>query len=313
LIKRGVLYFVIITVILFVLRSVHYKGLLRTQGYYSKYREAFLESKYAEVLFLGSSRVEMHYDTRAFDSVTGLSSFNLGLPGATVHEAFAAYRGYLACHQPPEYLIYEIDYHAMMERSSGIMEFSNFFPFLSNKTLRRELNKIDERINWFYYVPYYSWPYTGLKNISTSLHGWLNIPGKTDHLYHKGFYREISRDQLVYRPTLRKNVYMNVSERSYLDSLIILCEKNKTTLTFITSPYFACAGLDVANRARITRQVKDIAISHALNYYDLSCLPFCNRRDFFVDHYHMNYRGTKAFTPWLCWVFNNKIRHCALK
>ena len=313
MIKRGILYFAIVTAALYVLRCLHYEGLLRTSGYYGKYREAFLGGRYADVVFLGSSRVEMHYDTRSFDSLTGSNSFNLGLPGATVHEAFAAYRGYLAGHKPPAFLIYEIDYHAMMERSSGIMEFGNFFPFLSNTVLRRELNRIDKRMNWFYFVPYLSWPYTGLRNISTSLHGWLNIPNKTDHLYYKGFFKEVLRDSLNYRHSVPVNVYIHSSERAYLDSLAEVCRRTGTCLTFVTSPLFACGELDVANRREITSQVKNIAKACQAEYFDFSCLPFCNRREFFVDHYHMNYKGTSAFTPWLCSAFNNKIKAPALK
>jgi hypothetical protein len=314
LIRRGILYFFIITLSLYFLRELHYKGLLKNNGgYYAKYRTAFLTQNKYNVLFLGSSRVEMHYNTGAFDSLTGKNSFNLGLPGATVHESFAALKGYLEKSVSPEYLIYELDFHGLREKTKGIMEFNNFFPFLSNKTFRDELQKIDPRTKWFHYIPYYSWPYTGLKNLSTSLHGWLNIPNNTDKYYYKGFYKEMLREELSYRPAVKKYVYFNVSERAYLDSLMGLCRERKIKLSFITSPLFAGGRLEVDNYREILGQLVNIAKINHIPYFNYSSVHFCKNRELFIDHYHMNFKGTVAFTPYLCAAFNNKISRNPLK
>jgi hypothetical protein len=304
---------VIITCFLYGFRALHYKGLLKTRGYYAKYKAAFLQKNDYDLVFLGSSRIEMHYDTRAADSCSGKNSFNLGLPGATVHEAYVAFKAYLLNNKPPKDLVYEIDFHAMMEKTTGFMEFNNFFPFLKNPVLLEELNRIDPRMKWFYRLPYLSLPYTGFKNLSTSVHGWLDLPLETDAYYYKGFFMDTIRPHLDYEKTVPKWSYINVSERDYLDSLVLLCKKNETKITFMTSPLFAGGYLDVANSQQITGQIRNIAQIHGIDYYNFSSLPFCNRRDLFLNHAHMNYKGTQLFTPWLCSVISNKKGRTALK
>lgn len=290
------------------LRYLHYTGLLmQSQGYYAKYKTAFFEKNNYNVLFLGSSRVEMHYNTKQFDNLTHQNSFNLSLAGATPQIAFAALKAYLLNSKAPQYLFYEVDYHFLKYKASEIKEFNNYFPFLKNPVLKSEFIKLDKRMNHFYYNPYYSFPYTGLKNISTSLHGWLKIPNKTDTLYYKGFLKEVLRPNLKFNAIKPYYSFFNISDRNYLDSIISLCKKNNTQITLISSPIFAGGKLDVANKNQIIRQLQSIAKNNNIGFYDLSSLPFCNKRDLFVDHYHMNYEGAIKFTPYLGDLFNNKM------
>ncbi len=276
---------------------------MQTQGYYAKYKTAFFDKNNYTVLFLGSSRVEMHYNPRQFDSLTHQTSFNLSLAGATPQIAFAALKAYLLNSKAPQYIVYEVDYHFLKYKATEIKEFNNYFPFLSNAVLKSEFNKLDSRMNHFYYNPFYSFPYTGFKNISTSLHGWFNIPNKTDTLYYKGFLKEVLRPHLKYTAIRPYYSFFNVSDRSYLDSIIQICKQNKTHLTLVSSPIFAGGKLDIANKPQIVSQLQAIASINEINYYDLSSLPFCNNRNLFIDHYHLNYDGALKFTPYLSKIF----------
>ena len=293
---------------------MHYKGLLlKTNGYYNKYRTCFFKKNNFSALFLGSSRVEMHYNTYLFDSLTHQNSFNLSLAGATPEIAFAALKAYLQNSSTPSYLLYEIDYHNLKYEPTEIKNFNNYFPFLENKTLLQEFSKIDKRMPNFYYNPYYSWPYTGLKNISTSLHGWLNLPTKTDSLYYKGYLKEVLRPALDYIPVTKYYTYINVHNRNYLDSIITLCKKNRVQLTLLSSPLFAGGKVDLINKDQIIKQLHNIAKINGIKYYELSSLPFCNERNYFVDHYHLNYLGATKYTLYLSHLFNNKIASNSLK
>ena len=81
----------------------------------------------------------------------------------------------------------------------------------------------------------------------------------------------------------------------------------------MSSPIFAGGYLDVLNKEAIVSQLKNIASIHKIDYYDVSSLPFCNERRFFIDHKHLNYAGAKHFNPYLVNIFNNKIALSALK
>lgn len=304
----------LITLLLYGLRYLHYQGLLRQQnGYYAKYSSCFLRHNSFDVLFLGSSRAEMHYDTGLFDSLTGKNSFNLSLAGATPPVAYAALCAYLQNSAAPSYLIYETDYHNLNEKGDRIKEFNNYFPFLGNKTLLRKFSAIDHRMPNFYYNPYFSFPYTGLKNISTSLHGWLNIPNRTDALYHKGFFKEVLRPALDFTPTKAFYAYIHPDNRNYLDSIILLCRQKNIRLSLVSSPVFGGGRIEISNKDRLSAQLRRIALIHGIRYFDLSSLPFCNKRGLFVDHYHLNYAGAAKFTRVLSQVFNNKMVNNSLK
>lgn len=314
MIKKTLIYFFVITALLYGLRFLHYKGLLmQKNGYYAKYKTCFLEKNNFDVVFLGSSRVEMHYNTHLFDSITKRNAFNLSLAGATPQVAFAALKSYLQNSKQPKFLFYEIDYHFLKYKSTQVKEFNNYFPFLVNKTLLNEFTKIDNRMPMFHYNPYYSWPFTGLKNISTSLHGWLNIQNKTDSLYYKGYLKELLRPSLSFVPIKKYYSYFNLSERNYLDSIIYLCKKNNITITLVSSPIFAGGKIDLKNKPQIIKQLHAIAKINAINYYDWSSLPFCNNRNYFVDHYHLNYFGANKYSIHFSHFFNNKIALFPLK
>lgn len=293
---------------MYFLRYVHYQGLLRqSEGYYAKYKTAFFEENDYSVLFLGSSRAEMHYDMYLFDSITHQNSFNLSLRGATPRVAFAVLKAYLLNSKTPEYLFYEIDIHSLNDNTNEIVNFNNYFCFFSNKTLREEFNKIDDRMIHFYYNPYYSFPFTGVENISTSMHGWFKIPNRTDSLYYKGFVKELLSPNLIFDSVKKFHVLFNVSKRNYLDSIISICKEKNIQLTLITSPIFGGGQVDLLNKAQIIRQLHNIAKINSVNYYDMSSLPFCDNRNLFVDHHHLNYNGAKKYSHYVANLFNNKI------
>lgn len=286
---------------------------MQKNGYYAKYKTCFFEKNDFNVIFLGSSRVEMHYNTRLFDSLTKQNSFNLSLAGATPQVAFAALKAYLQNSKSPNYLIYEIDYHFLKYKSHEVKEFNNYFPFLSNQTLLKEFTKIDSRMPYFNYNPYYSWPYTGFKNISTSLHGWLNIPNNTDNLYYKGYLKEVLRPSLTFESVKKYNTFFNITDRRYLDSIITICKQRSIDITLMSSPIFAGGSVDLLNKKQIISQLKNIATINQINYYDHSSLPFCTNRKLFVDHYHLNYSGASKYTEFLSKFFNNKLANKSLK
>jgi hypothetical protein len=314
LIKKALIYFSLLTAALYGLRELHYEGLLRQdEGFYGKFKTIFLKKNSYNLLFLGSSRVEMHYDPQIIDSICGSNSYNLGTKGATPRVAWAVLKAYLSKSAVPSAIVYDVDYHFLKYQSEEVKEFNNYFPFLNNKILLEEFSKIDPRMRHFYMNPYYSWPYTGLKNISTSLHGWTGVPNKTDSLYYKGFLKESFLPELKFKPARPAHSWFHPTERAYLDSVIQYCKKNSVQLHLLTSPMFAGGRLDVKNKDQIVQQLKNMASANGLRYYDLSSLPFCDRRGLFTDHFHMNRRGAREFSLYLARSLNNKEGFSALK
>lgn len=282
-------------------------GLLKqNKGYYGKYTQIFTWENHHDVIFLGSSRAEMHYNCRLFDSLTGKNSFNLSMAGASPQVAHALLKVYLEKSSPPKLLFYEVDILSLKNKEAAIFNFPNFFPYLSIPSVRREFASIDARMAHFHMNPFYSLPYSGIENINTSVHGWLNIPTKTERLYYKGYFDENTQPPLDYLPV--KQEWHSISERSrnYMDSIVNLCNKKQITIFLISSPIFAGGKLNMFNKKALCESVKSFAKRHSVGYLDFSSLPFCANRNLFIDHEHMNSKGARLYVNYLVNYFNNK-------
>ncbi len=293
---------------------MHYYGLLKQeQGYYNTYKTAFLNSNAFDVVFLGSSRVQMHYNTKIFDSITGSNSFNLSLAGASPKVAYYALKVYLSKSKTPTVIVYDIDYHNLNNESKEVKDFNNYFPFLKDEVFRNEFCKIDARFKWFHYLPFYSLPYTGFRNLSTGLHGLLNTPNRTDSLFYKGYFKENTRKPLDVTFSKASNIKIDPIEYAYLDSLCQLGRAKNIEMFFCSSPIFAGGKLDVVNKAELLNSVFKLVQSYNYNYTDLSSLSFCDQRELFVDHFHMNYKGARLFTLKMSELYSNNLVKKALK
>lgn len=286
---------------------VHHRILLsQKQGYYRKYSEAFLERNRYNTLFLGSSRAEMHYAVRVIDSLSGWNSFNLGIAGASPKLSYHALKIYLRRSAAPERLFMELDLHHLRHPDSRLMDFNNFFPYLKDPDVRRELSAVEPRMKLFYWLPYYSLPYTGIRNLSTSLHILLGIPNQSDHMYYKGHVAEDIFPSLDLIHSKPEPVFLSRHNREYLDSLVRLCKTQNIKLSFVSSPVFAGGQLDFRFKAELVKELRQYAASNGLEYDNLSSLPLCRQRELFIDHQHLNARGAELFSRYFVQYVNNK-------
>lgn len=313
MIKKAIIYSVFVIGGLYGLRYLHWKGLLKQeQGYYAKYRTAFLEKNDHDVLFLGSSRAATHYNCAVFDSITGCNSFNLSLSGATSGVSLAILKAYLKNSKLPKFVLYETDLHNI-HLDSDVMEFNNFFPFLQNDVLREEFNKIDPRMKHFYYNALYSWPYTGYKNIGTSVRSWMHVVGRMDSSYYKGYiFNDYEKPSTLKIPKKHNGGFSPRNAKS-VNELIAFCKEKNIRLIFVTSPMFAGGKVDLLNKDQIVDEVNQIVRKNGLNHWDLSSTPYCNQRDLFLDHFHLNYQGARLFTCKLAYLFSNNCQKNPLK
>jgi hypothetical protein len=313
LIKKIVAYFIVVTAGLYGLRYLHWKGLLmQEQGYYATYRKAFLEKNDHDVLFLGSSRAITHYNTAVFDSLTGCNSFNLSMSGASSGVSLAALKAYLKNSKAPKYILYETDFHNV-HVDRDIMEFNNYFPFLKNEVLLEEFNKIDPRMKHFYYDAYYSWPYTGYKNISTGLRSWFHLVSARDRAYYKGYVlNDYENPSRLIIPEKRRVAFTPQNEKD-LRALMAFCKQMNIKLILVTSPMFAGGKVDMLNKDQVVDQLNQIVAENKLQHWNLSSTPYCDQRNLFLDHFHMNYRGARLFTCKLAGLFSNNCQKNPLK
>lgn len=282
---------------MFTIRTCIYSGIRKNKsGMFEKYNTIFLNSSEFNLLFIGSSRAETHFNPYIFDSITGLNSYNIGVTGATPRIAYAVLKAYCSKSKFPKYLVFDIDFHFLKYNIDTIRHFPRYFPFLENEELLNQFQKIDTRFKMFKYNPLYSLPYSNTRLLSASLHGWLGISGKYDSCYYKGFFKQVFSDSLISSKTDNYYSFIHVKERACLDSIILFAQKNKMNLLLTTSPMFKGGEPQLLNKKQMVDQLKNIAKINKLNYVDFSFCDFSETPSCFSDNYHMNYKGTGLFS-----------------
>lgn len=306
MIRKILTYTVAFVILLYGLRWFVYEGMRRsTKGVYEKYATVFLKKNAYNTLVLGSSRAEMHFDTPLFDSITGLHSFNAGVPGGTTRMAYVVLKSYLQHSKLPETIFLECDFHISHLKTDTIFSFPRYFPFLSNTALYQGFKAIDPRFGKFKYNPLYSLPYSGIHGFSAAFLGWTGKPGSYDEVYQNGFYKNTTGTYNHYN-TKPFYGYIHPETRQYLDSIISFCKNNQLRLIFTMSPVHQNARKEVMNRERIISQYQDIADVHHIPLFNyIADTSICNDNLFFDDDYHMVYPGARLFTLKIAADFNN--------
>lgn len=288
---------------LFVVRELIYMGVrMNKQGVYEKYNTMFLKENAYDVVFLGSSRAETHFNPHIFDSITGAFSYNLGVTGATPRIAFAVLKAYCFKSKKPKYIVFDLDFHFLKHGIDTIRHFPRYFPFLANDVLLQEFNNIDDRFISFKYNPFHSMPYSNVRMLGASLHGWLNKQGKYDTTYYKG-YAGVIFDEFPHKKVHHPFYgFIHVRERAYIDSIIHFSQRNKINLILVSSPMYKGAEDEMLNKKAVVTQLKNIALINKLEYWDMSKSAYSNKEEYFTDNFHMSAPGARLFT--LGFAFN---------
>lgn len=305
MIKKTVIYALLFVSALYLYRELLYTGLRKNaQGIFHKYNDMFLDSMRYDVLFMGSSRAEMHYNPRIFDSITGLSSYNIGISGATPKINFAFLKAFCASHPAPQYLVYDIDFYGLKYEADTLPGFPHCFPYLGNTALRHELLRIDPRFNSFYYNPLHSLPYTQTRYLSASVHGWLGVLGKYDSFCYKGYQTADPALGCRDLPQKPHYSYIHLQKRAYIDSIIRFSKDHHIQLLLESSPVFG-GGSGLINKQQLTGQLRNIATENGLEYDDDSAPWFCNDKGYFADNHHLNEKGSSLFSGLFSARFHN--------
>lgn len=295
--------------LLYAYRIFLYAGIRKNEnGIFNKYNELFLKTdKNYDVLFIGSSRAEMHFNPAVFDSITGLNSYNFGIAGATPKISYALLKAYCAHHSLPKYLIFNVDYFYLDKTTGTLNDFPRYFPYLKNHHLRSELHKIDTRFNSFYYNPLHSLPYTQLDFLSASLHGWLNISGKYDSLMHKGYQTSVLKKMDLSDTPIPKLMSISTKNKADLDSIINYVHSKNMQLVLVTSPIYGGAKQYATNYNTLLKEFEEILQKRNITYLNYSDSLSYNNQNLYADYMHLNRYGAHKFTQNFSLDFYNKL------
>ena len=240
----------------------------------------------ADILIMGSSRANHHYNPQILSDSLGLSCYNLGIDGSGVILMDGFYR-LITQRYIPKYIIYELtpsfDLYQYAGDANNTRYLSQLKPFYREDCLKQLFDDVDcrERMKLN----------SGLYRYNTSC---LNLfrsfsRGKVSE---GDGYEPLHGAMSVVKPFVESPIQQIDSLKiKYLKAFINDCKANGTIVLFVISPRYGAAtsmeyqpGFNVCIDERCG----------VMNYYCDSDLSF--KVEYFNDSYHLNKDGADAFT-----------------
>jgi hypothetical protein len=275
------------------------------------------DSSYNDILYLGSSRTQMHLNPKIIDSITGLSSLNLGRSGGNSKEEYMLLMAYLTNHKTPKYIFYGIDQRAV-DSSNIIPNAIIYLNYLNNKQIVEGLKETYSNIEILKYVPFTRFllydDYYRHISIQGNLGKTARLPGRE---YFKGYasagddkvkipvgkWDELDTTinfELIGQKLRTELVKKTPGNPPLLDSynhkflinfqkIINVCKKNKIQLIFYTSPF---ADRQDIFKEKDIRLLKEIVEFNQMPFFRLDTCKIYTPNDF-TDFSHLTHKGSR--------------------
>ncbi len=240
----------------------------------------------ADILIMGSSRANHHYNPQILSDSLCLSCYNLGIDGSGAILMDGFYR-LITQRYVPKLIIYELtpsfDLYQYAGDANNTRYLSQLKPYYQEECIRQLFDDVDGRE----LVKLYS----GLYRYNTSC---LNL----FRSFSKGKVSEGDGHEPLYgvmtivKPFEDAPVQQIDSLKiKYLKSFIHDCKANGTEVLFVVSPRYG------ATTSVEYQPGFNICIEEGCEVMDYYCAPDLSFSvDFFKDSYHLNKEGADAFT-----------------
>ncbi|MDP2385112.1 MAG: hypothetical protein Q8M29_01955 [Bacteroidota bacterium] len=299
LVKKIVFYTLLIVILSWLLEYAVLNGIRKNKiGLYNKFNRIFHQQNNYDLLIIGSSRAEGHFNTKIIDSIVGCNSFNIGISGSNNAFTYGIYKTYLSKSKAPKIVVMNIDFHFSHHSSDTIYEFPRYFPYLDNEILYNELKQRDPRFYLFKYMPLYKLAFMGDKYLNIAARGYTGKPGIYDWDCYKGFqainpiqFKDISKeDTSTYKGIILKE---NID---YLDSIISISKKNSTKVYIVVSPTYIKGSKRIVNLEEHMKGFEKVAKEREIPFMDYTKDSICYKGNLFADFYHMKKEGAVRFS-----------------
>lgn len=244
-----------------------------------------------DVVFLGSSRVANHINTKLFDSLSSKKTINLGVEGAGLNDNLLQLK-LLIANNTISNVFLQIDFNYESIDPSNI-SISEAMPFINNDIISSHLKKEFKNFKKLQYIPFYRYaindPKIGFREMVFSI---FNKKPRTNPSigFTPKFGNKLSLEKADQLPDgIRQN-------NKVLEDIINLCKEKKITLTLFVAPFCSnTKNLDYINK--LSERVPNL-INLSKNYND----------SLFYNCGHLNSKGANLFTTHLYNATKNRIK-----
>ena len=272
-------------------------GLANSVGHpHQAWREIRSGDYASDIVIMGTSRALEHYDPDVIDSVTGLSSYNLGMGGYGINVELMKYRYYCRYNLQPKYIIYDVDYVPLVINHAPHMHQSEqFLPLFYDGAIRKDL--MDVGYSWIdAYVPmarYWGYQTQSKRGL---LEG-LNLKHYCDYPSFKGHMPDPDpwdASRLQFADSIPSNV--NEDAKTMFLNFVQECRESGVQLIFATSPVYYRYVEMSPDWNRYIAWFDSIAQANDLSYLNYMNDPLCKDSTMFNAGVHLTPEGTTVWS-----------------
>ena len=272
-------------------------GLANSAGHpHQAWREIRSGDYTSDIVIMGTSRALEHYDPAVIDTITGFTSYNLGMGGYTINADLMKYHYYLYYNYHPKYIILDADplllkiddvrYHHQSEQ---------FLPLFYDGAIRKDLMAFGYSFADAY-VPmarYWGYQTQCKRGIFECLHimHYCELPSYKGHIPDPN-PRDESRLQY------RDSILLDVEEDAKLMFLNFIqeCHDSGVQLIFVTSPVYYRYVEMSTDWKRCIAWYDSIATVNSIPYLNYMNHSICLDSMMFNVGVHLTPEGTKMWS-----------------
>lgn len=233
-----------------------------------------------DVIILGSSRANNHFDTELFQ-IKGFKTFNFGMDGSTLNEALVILDILIHNHNKIKNVILEVDLNLTLTQGNKTIQ-TQFLPYLNDDFIYDHLKNQPE-IFWHQKVPFYKYASNesklGLRELTFTLLG-----KKSKAIENAGFTPLFgTNNKMEYDLT-----HYKTQQNKFYDELKRLCVKNNIKLFSVSTPM--CSNTKGVEYFEKIRKI----YPEIYNFEDI-----VNKDEYFFSCGHMNKNGAKIYTTYI--------------
>ncbi len=283
------------------------KGLRKQKvDVYGKMNELVLGKENFDIVFIGSSRVNLTVNPALIDSATGLNAFNFGFDGANIVDFSMHLQAYMKTHSKPKLLVLNIDPKMFNVTNEIKVPPSKYLPYIDHKEIYDTLKLYSK---WPFVVKYFPFVGTSFYTdgiVNQSIQAYVS-PNRKMENYYKGFSPLVTiwgsgdktaKNLLPVEFTTKGLVLFH----HFLETI----KSNEINFQIIYSPQYDFKEYSFEHKEYVSK-LQTIASEFNYVLMDYSSMDICKEKKYFFDATHLNLVGANVFSRKLGTDLSNKI------
>ncbi|MDB5256729.1 MAG: hypothetical protein JWM14_1424 [Chitinophagaceae bacterium] len=262
-----------------------------------------------DILLLGSSKTHTGINPYYIDSITGHSSYNLGIEGGRVNEFKIIWDVYLQHHPKPKMLVLSANLFELDLRR-GFFNHTQYFPYLENSIISQGLDAYGHRTDVYKTLPFLRMSDYDDYTRNNALKGMMHQTEiQAGDFQYKGFLsngENTIREPLALPP--KEDARISVGSVDLLKGIIERCQKDSIQVILVYLPeYDHRLQNNTPNAAEVLAVLKEVSDKYKIKFFRHDQLELCKRPDLFANAGHLNREGSVVYSKYLATVIKSEL------